>query len=164
MQTQANEFWKLFKPKSCNIKISGTSREEVFDQIIDSLVKGGGLDAEFVAPARQALLEREALASTGVGRNVAIPHVKLAGIERVVASLCVHPEGVEWSALDGEPVKIFFTVLRPTRASDQHDPDRHLSMMQWVSRLCREADFLRFSLAAKTKTELVALLKEMAGV
>lgn len=164
MQTQANDYWKLFKPKNCSIKIVGTSKEEVFEEIVGNLVKGGELPEEHAEAARRALLDREALASTGVGRNVAIPHVKLAELDRVVASLSVHPEGVDWSALDGDPVHIFFTVLRPTRAGEHHDPDRHLAMMQWISRLCREPDFLRFSIASKTKTELVSLLKEMAGV
>jgi mannitol/fructose-specific phosphotransferase system IIA component (Ntr-type) len=163
MQTQAKDHWRLFKPKNCSLKLQGTSKDQVLREIVDILAKGE-LQAEQVEPAVSALLEREQLASTGVGRNVAIPHVKLEGLERVVVSLSVHPEGVDWSALDGEPVQLVFTVLRPAQAGAAHDPERHLEMMQWLSRVCRHGDFRRFALAAKTKTELVDLLKEHAGL
>ena len=99
-----------------------------------------------------------------MGVNVAIPHVKLKGLERAAVSLAVHKEGLEWKALDGEPVHLFFTVLRPERAGELHDPERHLDMMKWVARLARDADFRRFAVNAKTKKELVDLLKEKSGV
>jgi mannitol/fructose-specific phosphotransferase system IIA component (Ntr-type) len=110
------------------------------------------------------LIERETVATTGVGHNIAIPHVKLAGLEQAVASLCVHPAGVEWAAVDGEPVHVLFTVLRPDKAGNLHDPERHLEMMRWVARLARERDFRQFALQVRTRTELVDLLKEMSKV
>ena len=114
--------------------------------------------------ANKALMERESLASTGLGRNVAIPHVKLKGLDRVVCSVSIHKEGLEWAAIDGEPVNIYFTVMRPERGGDQHDPERHLEMMTWIAKLAREPDFRRFAGRAKTKPELVDLLKEMSAV
>ncbi|MCA8978829.1 MAG: PTS sugar transporter subunit IIA, partial [Planctomycetes bacterium] len=116
------------------------------------------------AAAVEALVAREDLGSTGVGAGVAIPHVKLKGLDRVACSVSIHKEGLEWAAIDGEPVSIFFTVLRPERAGDQHDPERHLEMMTWIAKLSRERDFRRFAGRAKTKTELVDLLKEMSAV
>ena len=82
----------------------------------------------------------------------------------MVCTLSVHMEGVVWRAIDGEAVGIFFTVLRPERAGEEHDPEAHLEMMSWVARLSREADFRRFALASTTKKELVDLLKEMSAV
>ena len=96
--------------------------------------------------------------------NVAIPHVKLAGLDKVAASLSVHTTGVEWAAVDGELVNIFFAILRPEEANDQHDPERHLDMMRWIARLARDSDFRSFAMQAHTKRELVDLLKEMANV
>jgi len=61
-------------------------------------------------------------------------------------------------------VHILFTVLRPDRPGDRHDPERHLSMMRWISKLGREADFRRFAMTVPNRTELVALLKEMSQV
>jgi len=55
-------------------------------------------------------------------------------------------------------------VLRPDKAGNLHDPERHLEMMRWVARLGRERDFRQFALQVRTRTELVDLLKEMSKV
>lgn len=157
-------FWKLFKPKSCSTDLKSESKDDVLREIVASLVSGGSLAEENSDAAVKALLEREEMASTGVGHNVAIPHVKLVGLETAVGSLSVHRGGVEWAAVDGDPVHVFVTILRPEAASESHDPEVHLEMMRWISRLARERDFRHFALQAKTRTELVDLLKEMSHV
>lgn len=157
-------FWKLFKAKSCSLSLCGTTKPEVLAELVAGLIEGGSLDETLRDEALGALSEREGLATTGVGQNVAIPHVKIRGLERAVASLSVHPEGVEWGAVDGAPVHLFFTVLRPAEESPHHDPQTHLEMMRWIARLGRERDFRSFALQAKTRSQLVDLLKEMAGV
>ena len=163
MQTQAKDYWKLFKPSACSLKLKASTQEDVFEEMVSILIKAKALGPDLREPAVKALLERELLASTGVGMNVAIPHVKLAGIDEPVFSLCLSQEGLDWRAVDGEPARIFFTVLRPERAGAKFDPDRHLDMMRWISQLVREADFRRFALAVENRTALVDLLKEMSG-
>ena len=161
---ELKEYWKLFRPSACSIGLKGTDQESIFDEILDNMIKAKVLPAELRADAHEALLARERTASTGVGQCVAIPHVKLAGLETAVVSLSVHATGLDWRALDGAPTQIFFTVLRPDKAGENHDPERHLEMMRWISALGREPDFRNFSLAVKTRTELVDLLKEMSSV
>lgn len=163
MQTQAKDYWKLFKPSACKLKLKARAQGEAFQEIVEAMVKAKVLEASLVEPAVKALLEREGMASTGVGQNVAIPHVKLPGLDLAAFSLCLSEEGVEWNAVDGEPVHLFFTVLRPVKAGDQHDPDRHLDIMRWISNVSREADFRRFAMRVKTRTELIDLVKEMSG-
>ena len=162
MKTQAGEFWKLFKASACLLHMKAATQEEIFKEIVGGLIKGKQLDPAHEKKALKALMEREETASTGIGNNVAVPHVKLSGLDEAVVSLATHSEGVDWRALDGEPAKIFFTVLRPARASDKFDPDRHLDMMRWIAHLGRIGDFRNFALAATTRTELVDLLKEMS--
>ncbi len=157
-------FWKQFKPKSCSVNLKASDKDGILTEIAENMVKSGVLDSEFQDAALRTLREREDLASTGVGMGVAIPHVKLPGLSQVVCTLSVHKEGIDWTAIDGESVNIFFSVLRPERAGDQHDPEAHLEMMAWIARLSREEDFRRFAIASKTKTELVDLLKEMSAV
>lgn len=163
MQTEAKEYWKLFKPAACSMKLAGTTKEEVFEELVENFVKAKSLDAELRGPALHALIERESLASTGVGQRVAIPHVKLTGLDEPIFSLSLHPAGVEWASLDGQSVTILFTVLRPERPNARYDPDRHLGMMRWISQLSRDGDFRRFALAVGTKKELVDLLREMSA-
>jgi nitrogen PTS system EIIA component len=162
MQAPAKDYWKLFKPAVCSIKLKGGTQEEVFQELVTNLIRGKALAPELSDSAVAALMDREGLASTGIGQNVAIPHVKLAGLEEAVMSLSIHPAGVEWKSLDGDLVHLLFTVLRPERAGERHDPDRHLDMMRWISKLGRQADFRRFSMNVPNRTELVALLKEMS--
>ncbi|MBL8862692.1 MAG: PTS sugar transporter subunit IIA [Planctomycetes bacterium] len=158
------EFWKLFKTKHCTTKLVAPTKELVLEEITDLLVDAGGLEAAARPETLRALLEREKLGSTGVGAHVAVPHVKVRGIERAVCSLAIHPEGLPWAAVDSLPVHVVFTVLRPEKAGDAHDPERHLEMMRWIARLSRDADFRRFAIRVKTKIELIDLLKEKSAV
>lgn len=163
MTTQTTDYWKLFKAGHCNLRLKAADKDSVLAELVETMVKAKAIDASLQEDVVKALVEREKLASTGVGMNVAIPHVQIEGIDQVVVNVSLHPDGVEWAALDGAPVHILFTVLRPAQASEQYDPERHLDMMRWLSRLCRHADFRRFAMAVNNRTELVDLLKEMSN-
>lgn len=76
---------------------------------------------------------REQLASTGVGSGVAIPHGRVAGIEKMVGALAVSRAGVPFESIDGEPARIFIAVLAPER----HTGD-HLKALARISRLLRD--------------------------
>ena len=157
-------FWKEFKSKSCSSRLKADVKEQVLEEIVDLLVKGGELEGSLRDEALDALLSREKMASTGVGMNVAIPHVKLKGIDKAICSLCVSRPGIDWDAIDGDPVNILFVVLRPERATDTHDPEEHIERMSWIARLGREADFRSFVQKTNTKAEMLGLLKEMSAV
>ena len=163
MALDTKDYWKLFKPAACHLKLSGHTKGEVFGELVDNFVKAKLLAEPLRASALRALLEREAMASTGVGQHVAIPHVKLIGLEEAIFSLSVHPSGVDWASLDGAPVTILFTVLRPERPSARYDPERHLDMMRWISQLGRDGDFRRFAVGVSTKKELVDLVREKSA-
>lgn len=156
------DWYKRFKSKACILKLKAETKEAALDEVVDQLLTGKLLPKDLEEDARKALHEREELASTGVGMNVAIPHVKVEGLDEAICSLSVSQEGIEWRAVDGEPVHILFTVLRPDGETEQHDPQDHLEMMRWIARLARDPDFRGFALQATTKAQLVGLLKEMS--
>ena len=155
-------FAKQFKPKACSVSLSAATKEACFTELAALFVASGQLPESRSRALETAFLERERLASTGVGAGVAIPHVQLAGLEETALCFAVHKDGVEWSSVDGEPAHLIFAVVRPNAASELHDPKRHLELMQWIARLSRAKDFRRFALAARTKAELLDLLKEVA--
>jgi PTS system nitrogen regulatory IIA component len=157
------DWHKRFKSKACTLRLKAATKDGALDEVVGGLVAAGLLAAELAADAQNALLAREEIASTGVGMNVAIPHVRLDGLDEAVFSLALAPEGIEWAAVDGQPVHILFVVLRPGEATDRHDPEDHLEMMRWIARLARDADFRAFALRAKNRTEILALLKEMSS-
>ncbi len=158
------DHWKQFKPKSCAVRLKATTKTEALAEAVKNMVSGGVLPKELEDDALKALVEREKRGSTGLGMNVAIPHVKITGLQRVACNLSVHEKGLEWQAVDGAPVHILFTILRPEGKSETHDPERHLDMLRWISRLSRDSDFRRFACRVKTKAELVDLLKEMSAL
>ncbi|MEM6673256.1 MAG: PTS sugar transporter subunit IIA [Planctomycetota bacterium] len=156
------DWYKRFKSKACILKLKAASKAEALEDVVDKLGAAGLLTESQSEDARKALHAREQLASTGVGMNVAIPHVKLSGLQEAVCSLAVSQEGIDWQAVDGAPVHILFTVLRPDEPTEAHDPDEHLEMMRWIAKLARDPDFRAFALQARTKSDLVGLLKEMS--
>jgi mannitol/fructose-specific phosphotransferase system IIA component (Ntr-type) len=160
MKTEAKDYWKHFKAASCCVSLEGTTKEAVFAELVENFEKARQLTADQREAALEALIAREALASTGVGQNVAIPHVKLVGLEEAIFSLSTHRRGLDWNSVDGAPVTLLFTVLRPERPSARYQPERHLDVMRWISTLGRDADFRRFAMAVTTKKELVELLRE----
>jgi PTS system nitrogen regulatory IIA component len=77
----------------------------------------------------QRLWEREQLGSTGIGQGVAIPHCKLKGLRHGVVAIGMVPAGVEFGAVDGQPVKVFFLVVSPAES-----PAEHLQILAAISR------------------------------
>lgn len=75
------------------------------------------------------LWEREQLGSTGIGLGVAIPHCKLDGLKQGIVAVGLVPEGIDFGAVDGQPVRIFFLVISPGGA-----PAEHLQILAAISR------------------------------
>lgn len=100
---------------------------------------------------RKVLADREALASTGVGSGVAIPHGRLSGLDRVRVGIGVHPRGVPFDAIDGRPVHIFIVVLSP-----DHEPGQHLRLLRHASLMLREEHVRARLLACKDAAALHA--------
>tara|TARA_R110002126_G_scaffold11114_3_gene50417 strand:+ start:13744 stop:14223 length:480 start_codon:yes stop_codon:yes gene_type:complete len=156
------DWWKQFKASACSVKVTANEKEAVLEELVGNLVSAKVLDKGLQSSAVKALLEREEMASTGIGMNVAIPHVKIPGLESVACGLAVLTDPVDWNAVDGEPVSVIFLVLRPEDETSTHDPSEHLEMMKWIASLGRDSDFRSFACQAKTRTDLVQLLKEKA--
>ncbi|MFP5288135.1 MAG: PTS sugar transporter subunit IIA [Thermoanaerobaculia bacterium] len=77
----------------------------------------------------QKLWEREQLGSTGIGSGIAIPHCKIKGLTRGVVAIGLVPEGVDFAAVDGRPVQVFFLVISPSES-----PAEHLQILAAISR------------------------------
>lgn len=95
------------------------------------------------AAVYDVLSERERLASTGIGSGVAIPHGRIATLDRLRAAVAISPEGIPFDAIDGGPVRIVVGVLAP-----QHHTGDHLRVLARVSRLLRNKDVREALLAA----------------
>ncbi len=107
-------------------------------------------DAEVVF---SGLLEREELGSTGIGGGIAFPHCRLAGLPEVVLAIGIHEQGVDFAALDGEPVNFFFLVVSPEK-----EPAAHLQCLSAISRWVGSDGVLERLRAVRQPEEIHQLL------
>jgi PTS system nitrogen regulatory IIA component len=103
----------------------------------------------------EVLLEREALQSTGIGEGVAIPHGKLPGLDRLVATFARSPEGVEFESIDGQPTYHFFLLVVP-----EHSGGQYLKALARISRFFRDAAFRQRLSDAETLQEVIRAIEE----
>lgn len=102
----------------------------------------------------QRLSEREQLGSTGIGAGVAIPHCKMKGLERPVLAIGLVRKGVDFGAVDGEPVKVLFLVVSPSDA-----PAEHLQALAAISRWVKADRHVEHILKAADREKIFQLLQ-----
>lgn len=103
------------------------------------------------------LLQRERLGSTGLGRGIAVPHVKLNGIQGIVCLFARLTKPIDFESQDGEPVDLIFLLLAP-----EHAGGDHLKALARISRLVREPAALERLRAAKDLASLKRALLQPA--
>ena len=101
------------------------------------------------------LLERETLQSTGIGEGVAIPHGKMPGLDRLVATFARSSEGVDFESIDGQPTHHFFLLVVP-----EHSGGQYLKALARISRFFRDASFRQQLTGAAGVEEIIAAIAE----
>lgn len=101
------------------------------------------------------LQEREALQSTGIGEGVAIPHGKIGGLDRLVATFARSREGVDFDSIDGQPTQLFFLLVVPEQSGGQH-----LKALARISRFFRDASFREKLLGADQLEAIFRAIEE----
>jgi PTS system fructose-specific IIA component/PTS system nitrogen regulatory IIA component len=135
--------------------VHAATKEGVIREMAQSLVDAGKIAPGDLEGIVKAIMKREDLGSTGIGRGVAVPHTKHPGVSRLVGTVAVSPEGIDFESLDGEPVQLFFLLVSP--------PDRpgdHLRALESISRQLRDDSFCKLLKAAKQPIEIQHLLEE----
>ncbi len=106
----------------------------------------------------EILIERERLATTGIGDGVAIPHGKLSDIEGICAAIGISRTGIPFDAVDKNPIHIFVALLAP-----QNSTGDHLKALARVSRLLKDPAFRNRLLESKTPSEVYDTILEEDG-
>ncbi|MEO1236436.1 MAG: PTS sugar transporter subunit IIA [Planctomycetota bacterium] len=136
-------------------QLRAQSRDEVVTEMVDALVAAGAAPESLRDTLVREVLKREKNGSTGFGKGVAIPHVKHADIKQVAAAVGVSQTGVDYNALDKQPVYSVFMLLSP---ADQ--PDQHLHAMENIFANLQNDTFRSFLRQAETHEAIVTLLDE----
>jgi PTS system fructose-specific IIA component/PTS system nitrogen regulatory IIA component len=141
--------------ESVSTELTSFDKESVIREMVKTLLDGGHISAAEYESIVKAIMKREELGSTGIGRGVAVPHTKHPSVDRLIGTVAVSREGVDFSSLDGEQVQLFFLLISP--------PDRpgdHLRALESISRQLRNDTFCRFLKQAKTSDDVLTLLDE----
>jgi fructose-specific phosphotransferase system IIA component len=149
------KFADFVSTEAIRAKLNSENKEGVIREMAQALADAGKIAPGELEGIVKAILKREELGSTGIGRGVAVPHTKHASVNRLVGTVAVSPEGVDFDSLDGEKVQLFFLLISP--------PDRpgdHLRALENISRQLRNDTFCRFLKQVKSADEIKQLLEE----
>lgn len=142
---------ELLTEKNILIHFKAKDKKDALTKLVD---KVEGISRNTILTA---LMEREALGSTGIGEGVAVPHVKLDSIESLVIIFGLSHKPVPFDAIDGEPCSFFFLVLGSSKEEKQ---DQYLKAMAKVSRLMRDEGFRSELLKVQSPAETIDLIKK----
>ncbi len=118
--------------------IAATTKDGVIREMVENLRRAGYFKTSEPEDIVKAILKRELLGSTGIGRGVAIPHAKHASVDRLIGAVAVSKAGVAFDSLDNEPVFVFVMLISP---NDR--PGDHLRALENVSRCLRDDAFVK---------------------
>lgn len=136
-------------------EVRSMQKPDLLTEMVDSLVDAGCLDPESRDSVVDALLRREEIGSTGIGHGIAIPHAKHPAVRRLLGAYAHSSTGIDYSSLDGRPVKSVFLILWPDGVIGPH-----LEAIAQVSRILKQNSFLERLKEASDKREIVSLFSE----
>lgn len=135
--------------------LQATDRDGVIAELVAALAQAQRLPAELADEIAKAAIKRENEASTGMGKGVAVPHVKHAAVTDVVAVIGQTDAGIDFAALDERPVYSVLLVVSPV-----DKPDRHLQAMENVFKHLQQEKFRKFLRQSQTPEAFEDLLRE----
>ncbi len=137
------------------LDLQAKDRDGVITELVAALANAGGIPAELAKDVTKAVIKRENEASTGMGKGVAVPHVKHAAVKKVVATVGHSAAGVDFASLDEQPVYSVILLISPV-----DNPDKHLQAMENIFRHLQKERFRKFLRQCRNAAELRDLLKE----
>ncbi len=137
----------MLDESTVKVGLESLDKEECIEELTDVLVLAGRVADR--SRVLSAVRTREAEGSTGIGKGVAVPHGKCAGLAGTVLAVGISKHGIEFDSADGKPVKIVFLI-----AASASEPGKHLQMLAEVVRLIRVPG-LCDKLAAATTPKMV---------
>ena len=135
--------------------LAAREKKDVIRAMATSLLEAKKINEKDYESIVEAILKREELGSTGIGRGVAVPHTKHPSIDKLIGTVAISEGGVNFDSLDGEKVHLLFLLVSP--------PDRpgdHLRALENISRQLRDDTFCRFLKQSKKPEDVWQLLEE----
>jgi mannitol/fructose-specific phosphotransferase system IIA component (Ntr-type) len=145
---------EILTPEQIVPRLAATDRWAVIDQLIDVLVRTHKIRAEDREIVRKAVKDRETSKSTGIGYGIALPHASVGCIQDVVAVFGRPTQGVDFQALDNQPVTLCLLFLTP-----QGQFQKNLLLLSTVARFLSNKDNRQKLEAAVSAEEILAIFR-----
>lgn len=124
------ELIDVLEPQCFAVSLQTRTQQEVLRELGELAAQSSRISGVTAAQVTDALAKREAEGSTGYGGSIAIPHARMDNINDFVIAVAVAPRGVDFAAVDGKRVRVFFLIIGP---ADR--PQDYLKLLAAVSRL-----------------------------
>lgn len=135
--------------------LQASDRNGAIRELVTSLATAGGIPESAVEDLVAALIKREQNGSTGFGKGVAVPHVKHPQVKKMVGTVGRSAAGIDFAALDHQPVYSIVLLLSP-----ENQPQQHLQAMNIVFSNLQKDMFRRFLRQSETREGIIDLLNE----
>jgi mannitol/fructose-specific phosphotransferase system IIA component (Ntr-type) len=139
-------------------RVKSKQRDEVIKELIQALGENGKLPKESIDGIVKAVIKRENEASTGIGKGVAVPHMKSKLVTDPVAAVGCSADGINFASLDKQAVYSVILLISP-----ETNPDKHLQAMETVFRNLQKDDFRRFLRQAQSAEEIQEIISDADG-
>ncbi len=144
---------ELLKPEFIIPELKGETKEEVINELIDLFKNDPRV--EDIEKVRSAVLDREKVMSTGVGKGFAIPHGKTNAVKEIIGAFGKIKEGIDYQSLDGNPVQLVFLLVGKDNLISTH-----IKLLSRISRLMNKDDFRHRLTEAQNAEEIVQLFSD----
>ena len=145
--------YSLLDSETILAQLEVKNKKELISSLVDTLQSKIG--PEYIEEVKKAVLEREKVMSTGVGKGLGIPHCKTASVEDNYAAFALLKEPLEFDSIDNEPVSMVFLLVSPN-----HRNSLHIKLLSRISRLMNSGSFREQILSCETPDELLGAFRE----
>jgi len=125
---------EVFRSEFIKVNLEAEDKEEVFEELVDFFCQAHGSNVR--EELLTALKAREAKMSTGIQKGIAIPHGSTNAVDTVTGVLGISRNGIDYDALDGNPVYLLFMIVGP-----QEDSETHLRVLKRLAELLENMEF-----------------------
>ncbi|RKY25811.1 MAG: PTS sugar transporter subunit IIA [Planctomycetota bacterium] len=136
-------------------ELKADDRDGAIAELVSALTQAGRLGNAVSREIIRAVIQREKEASTGIGKGVAVPHVKHKKVKDVIAAVGRSSAGIDFSSLDKQPVYSVILLISPA-----DDPDKHLQAMENVFKHLQQEKFRKFLRQSQTVEQIEDLIRE----
>jgi fructose-specific phosphotransferase system IIA component len=143
----------MMAPERVLMRLKGATKKEALVELAEAAASSGQISD--VNALKNAILEREAIMSTGIGLSIAIPHAKIGEVKQFVLSVGRKPEGIDYDSLDGQPVKIIIMIAAP-----EGEQNKYLRILAKVTHVLRDDGARSKILAAQNADEIIRLFTD----